>query len=66
MFSRILSVFALTVGLSGGAASQRLPVDASQAQAVPVAPGVWMVQGLSALGSSANRNFISNAGFVVT
>lgn len=31
-----------------------------------VAPGVWMVQGESALGSPANRNFISNAAFVVT
>lgn len=31
-----------------------------------VAPGVWFVQGESALGSVANRNFISNAGFVVT
>ncbi len=31
-----------------------------------VAPGVWMVQGVSAMGSSANRNFISNAAFVVT
>lgn len=31
-----------------------------------VAPGVWMVQGVSALGSPANRNFISNAAFVVT
>lgn len=31
-----------------------------------VAPGVWMVQGATALGTSANRNFISNAAFVVT
>jgi glyoxylase-like metal-dependent hydrolase (beta-lactamase superfamily II) len=31
-----------------------------------VAPGVWMVQGANALGSSANRNFISNAAFVIT
>ena len=31
-----------------------------------VAPNVWMVQGESALGSTANRNFISNAAFVVT
>jgi glyoxylase-like metal-dependent hydrolase (beta-lactamase superfamily II) len=31
-----------------------------------VAPGCWYVQGLSALGSAANQNFISNAGFVVT
>jgi glyoxylase-like metal-dependent hydrolase (beta-lactamase superfamily II) len=31
-----------------------------------VADGVWFVQGEAALGSSANRNFISNAAFVVT
>jgi len=31
-----------------------------------VAEGVYYVQGESALGSSANQNFISNAGFVVT
>lgn len=35
-------------------------------QPVAVAENVWMVQGEAALGSSANRNFISNAGFVVT
>ncbi|NQW82093.1 MAG: MBL fold metallo-hydrolase, partial [Polaromonas sp.] len=26
----------------------------------------WYVEGLSAMGSSANQNFISNAGFVIT
>ena len=31
-----------------------------------VSDTVWFVQGEAALGSSANRNFISNAGFVVT
>jgi glyoxylase-like metal-dependent hydrolase (beta-lactamase superfamily II) len=31
-----------------------------------VQPGIWMVQGASALGTPANRNFISNAAFVVT
>jgi glyoxylase-like metal-dependent hydrolase (beta-lactamase superfamily II) len=31
-----------------------------------VAPDVWFVQGEAALGSAANRNFISNAGVVVT
>ncbi len=36
------------------------------ARAVRVAAGVWFVQGAAALGSAANRNFISNAGFVVT
>lgn len=35
-------------------------------QSIEVAPDVWMVQGESALGSPANRNFISNASFVVT
>ena len=28
--------------------------------------GVYMVQGMTALGTAANRNFISNAGFVIT
>jgi glyoxylase-like metal-dependent hydrolase (beta-lactamase superfamily II) len=31
-----------------------------------VSPSAWYVQGLSALGSPANQNFISNAGFVIT
>lgn len=35
-------------------------------QAVQVAERVWFVQGNAALGSPANGNFISNAGFVVT
>ena len=35
-------------------------------RALPVAEGVWFVQGEAAQGSAANRNFISNAGFVVT
>ena len=35
-------------------------------QARQVSPSAWYVEGLSALGSSANQNFISNAAFVVT
>lgn len=35
-------------------------------QAQRVSSSAWYVQGLSALGSPANQNFISNAGFVVT
>jgi glyoxylase-like metal-dependent hydrolase (beta-lactamase superfamily II) len=35
-------------------------------QAERVAENAWFVQGEAALGSAANRNFISNAGFVVT
>ena len=38
----------------------------SQLQPQRVAEGVWFVQGEAALGSVANRNFISNAGFVIT
>ena len=39
---------------------------AAAMQSRPVADGVWFVQGEAALGSAANRNFVSNAGFVVT
>jgi glyoxylase-like metal-dependent hydrolase (beta-lactamase superfamily II) len=46
--------------VTGVAAQSDRPV------ATRVAQDTWMVQGLSALGSSANRNFISNAAFVVT
>lgn len=31
-----------------------------------VTPSAWYVEGVSALGSQANQNFISNAGFVIT
>jgi glyoxylase-like metal-dependent hydrolase (beta-lactamase superfamily II) len=48
--------------LLAGPAAQA--ADVMQLQAVT--DGVWFVQGEAALGSSANRNFISNAGFVVT
>jgi glyoxylase-like metal-dependent hydrolase (beta-lactamase superfamily II) len=46
-------------------------LPAAQAQesalkAVQLSERVWFVQGQAALGTSANRNFISNAGFVVT
>ena len=50
------------VGLSLAAAfAAAEPVTARQ-----VAGAAWFVQGEAALGSAANRNFISNAGFVVT
>ena len=38
----------------------------SPLKAVQVADRVWFVQGQAALGTPENRNFISNAGFVVT
>ncbi|MBX3634273.1 MAG: MBL fold metallo-hydrolase [Rubrivivax sp.] len=55
----LVRALALWLGLVAAAAAQ--PVQPEQ-----VAPGVWMVQGVSALGSPTNRNFISNAAFVVT
>ncbi len=53
----------MAAGLLAGLARAQ---PAPSVQPVAVAPGVWMVQGASALGTPANRNFISNAAFVVT
>jgi len=47
-------------------AADTAAADKNTLQATEVADGVWFAQGAAALGSSANRNFISNAGFVVT
>ena len=55
-------IVAAFAGLQAGAAlAAPEPVTAQQ-----VASGAWFVQGEAALGSAANRNFISNAGFIVT
>jgi len=48
------------------AAGKRQAGAAAPMQLQQVAPNAYYVQGVSALGSPANRNFISNAGFVVT
>jgi glyoxylase-like metal-dependent hydrolase (beta-lactamase superfamily II) len=56
----LLAALGLVAALSAAAA------DANAVRARAVVPGVWYVQGEAAMGSSANRNFISNAGFVVT
>lgn len=42
------------------------PVDAIQLNPIQLAPHTYFVQGFPEMGSSANQNFISNAGFVVT
>lgn len=57
------SVFAAVLCAVAGLAQAQLP---PAVVAKEVAPGAYYVEGLSALGSSANLNFISNAGFVVT
>lgn len=48
---------------AGAAAQQEVPRLVTARQ---VSASAWFVQGEAALGSPANRNFISNAGFVVT
>ena len=53
-------LFALAAALAG---AQEAPRKVAPQQ---VSPSAWFVQGEAALGSPANRNFISNAGFVVT
>ena len=56
----------LVAGMFGLGAVSTRAADLPEMKAREVAPGCWYVEGLSALGSPANQNFISNAGFVVT
>ena len=62
------SVLAAGMGTAWSRYAQATDADAAAPPMVPreVAPHCWYVEGLSALGSPANQNFISNAGFVVT
>ena len=53
---------ALALLLAVGARAAEAPLM----QAQRVSPSAWYVEGLSALGSPANQNYISNAAFVVT
>ena len=64
--SLILPCVAVAKDEPAPAASASVADQAQAMKAEQVSPSVWYVQGLSALGSSANRNFISNAAFVVT
>jgi glyoxylase-like metal-dependent hydrolase (beta-lactamase superfamily II) len=48
------------------ATHQSLAQEIVPLKAVQVSTSTWYVQGLSAQGSGANQNFISNAGFIVT
>jgi glyoxylase-like metal-dependent hydrolase (beta-lactamase superfamily II) len=70
----VLGLLGILGGWPGGAFAQLAPAPSaaptvpSTVQMVPepVVPGTWFVQGVSAMGSAANQNFISNAAFVVT
>ncbi|WP_395028034.1 MBL fold metallo-hydrolase [Comamonas odontotermitis] len=60
---------AAAASTAAGNPSQSSPAAATAAVSMEVkqvAPDVYYVQGLSALGSPQNQNFISNAGFVIT
>ena len=59
----LLAAMSLGVALSVAAADNN---SNAVIRARAVVPNVWFVQGEAAMGSSANRNFISNAAFVVT
>ena len=61
---RLLAWLGTSVALSG--IGVRAGATTPAVQARQVAASVWFAQGEAALGSPANRNFISNAGFVVT
>ena len=50
----------------GSAHGQNNSIDLIQLRSVQVAPHTYFVQGFPEMGSSANQNFISNSGFVVT
>ena len=52
--------------LYGLAFGQVRPTDNVQLKPIQVAPHTYFIQGYPEMGSSANQNFISNAGFVVT
>ncbi len=54
------------VGLSGFGVGGVLAAELPEMRAREAASGCWYVEGLSALGSPENQNFISNAGFIVT
>ncbi len=56
-----LMAAALALLLATGARAEAPAMAAQQ-----VTPSAWYVEGVSALGTPANQNFISNAGFVVT
>lgn len=67
---RFLRMGVLLGAVAGAGLQRSMAADPSatwpEFKAREAAPGCWYVEGLSALGSPANQNFISNAGFVVT
>ena len=65
-FCRVTRRVGLVMLMAGLPLSPVLAQGTPALKAVQVAASAWYVEGLSALGSTANQNFISNAAFVVT
>lgn len=63
---RLLPAALLGLSLLAVAARAQEAAGVPPMSARQISPSAWYVEGLSALGSAANQNFISNAGFVVT
>ncbi len=67
MLQRLAAAFMLaSLAPCVAQAADTAGAGSNELQATEVVDGVWFAQGAAALGSVANRNFISNAGFVVT
>lgn len=62
----LIGVLGLNLSLMPATVAQEASAGVPAMQAKQVAANIYYVEGLSELGSSANQNFISNAGFVVT
>ncbi|MBL8345358.1 MAG: MBL fold metallo-hydrolase [Rubrivivax sp.] len=61
------SLLGALAGASGGwVTAARAQADAPAVTPLQVAPDIYLAQGLPAMGSSTNRNYVSNAAFVVT
>lgn len=65
-FVRLAGILLGSFFFLGSAVGQGNAVDGVQIKPIQVAPHTYFVQGYPEMGSSANQNFISNAGFVVT
>jgi glyoxylase-like metal-dependent hydrolase (beta-lactamase superfamily II) len=63
---RLLALAACALGSLAAMAQGAEGAASFDMQPVQLAPHSYFVQGRSALGSPANQNFISNAGFVIT
>jgi len=65
-FKALVRILLGSLFFLGSVFAQVKPLDGVHLKPIQVAPHTYFVQGFPEMGSSANQNFISNAGFVVT